>query len=69
MILRKYRKVNNTIKEVAMSKQYKVTVNYLDEPPPEWRWDAFNDMCVKALLRIAKGGEKKNEDTEDETSE
>jgi len=52
-----------------MSKQYKVTVNYLDEPPPEWRWDAFNDMCVKALLRIAKGGEKKNEDTEDETSE
>ena len=50
-----------------MSKQYKVTVNYLDEPPPDWRWDALSRTCVKALLRIAE--RMKEDETKDKASE
>ena len=46
---------------IAKLKEYKVTVNYLDEAPPEWRWDIFNATCVNALLRIA---ERMKEDEE-----
>ena len=50
-----------------MSKEYKVTVNILDEPPPEWRWDILNETCVKALLKIAE--RMKEDETKDKTSE
>lgn len=50
-----------------MSKEYKVTVNILDEPPPDWRWHEFNQTCRKALLRIAERM-KKDEETKDKTS-